>query len=96
MDGLMIKFVTLKSVSYTHLDVYKRQADHPCNCIRIDFDWTAFSVLVEQCTLNPAFEIFINAEAHCIHGYTTVSYTHLDVYKRQLYCFLTLFRRKLG
>ena len=62
------------AVSYTHLDVYKRQ---PLNALRkkgVKFEWTpqhqtAFEKLKESIISPP--------------GITTVSYTHLDVYKRQ-------------
>ena len=72
---------TSSTVSYTHLDVYKRQK--------------LASVLAYPATGDPyqvnsgdevpyATNLFFQAEAD--EGYTveTVSYTHLDVYKRQV------------
>ena len=59
------------SVSYTHLDVYKRQV----------LDWTDHikKLGANAIYFSPVFE-------SDTHGYNTraVSYTHLDVYKRQL------------
>ena len=81
-----------RPVSYTHLDVYKRQilrylaARHgaeafwpadPARRVRADgwMDWA-------QTALQPAFLVGV------FWGYyrTPVSYTHLDVYKRQWRC----------
>ena len=62
------------SVSYTHLDVYKRQ--RLCSAIR---QLTAVSV--------ESFGVsVVSASITCIWvllNSTSVSYTHLDVYKRQ-------------
>ena len=67
------------SVSYTHLDVYKRQVEPPCprypgmkkpqrqQALRLHV------LLCSQCNLRFWKHL----------GYTPVSYTHLDVYKRQ-------------
>ena len=58
----------IRAVSYTHLDVYKRQ-------IVARFEFTR--------TLFPAFQIdFIQAHRNRDTVFP-VSYTHLDVYKRQ-------------
>ena len=56
-------------VSYTHLDVYKRQA----------------IALKKGCknAAEAAEAIGIGLQAFCIPGSVAVSYTHLDVYKRQ-------------
>ena len=59
----------LKAVSYTHLDVYKRQA----------YDIAGQNLADEQSFTEAIFmaiKIFKNRQA--------VSYTHLDVYKRQM------------
>ena len=62
-----------ESVSYTHLDVYKRQGVDGCDC---------------EETLRLIAEGKINTEPLITHTYPlsrieAVSYTHLDVYKRQ-------------
>ena len=63
-------------VSYTHLDVYKRQLFSYCLAFSLEF---SFSWLV------------VHPEASCARGPVQwamtsqpVSYTHLDVYKRQI------------
>ena len=60
--------ISSKPVSYTHLDVYKRQTDSDLNTVIINADKDlikrAVSNLIQN-SINP------------------VSYTHLDVYKRQ-------------
>ena len=60
----------VRAVSYTHLDVYKRQLYHPVGTCRIGTD-PATSVV------DPHLQV------HGIDGLRAVSYTHLDVYKRQ-------------
>ena len=58
-------------VSYTHLDVYKRQLlllGTVFSCTQAEQDYASY--------VNP----FIGTGGH---GHTSVSYTHLDVYKRQ-------------
>ena len=92
-----MKCSSSKAVSYTHLDVYKRQTDlfgeqavlcgGVCALMQ-----TGFEVLTEA-GYDPR-----NAYFECIHemklivdliyqsgfaGMRSVSYTHLDVYKRQ-------------
>ena len=58
------------AVSYTHLDVYKRQAYGPCRT-------TAKTGWHRAAQKTPEEK---NG------GATPVSYTHLDVYKRQIPC----------
>ena len=65
-----------KAVSYTHLDVYKRQPKHRpyleaflANCPKLQKVW----MLQKEVEDLPSGVYSINA----------VSYTHLDVYKRQ-------------
>ena len=60
-------------VSYTHLDVYKRQVDNNPPSGSIDGNY-ATSVTVHWVSGIS----YVNASCT-----TTVSYTHLDVYKRQ-------------
>ena len=68
----------ISPVSYTHLDVYKRQ---PLHLIGSRFHRTEENKLLRRRTQ----EIVINLLCQpCID---TVSYTHLDVYKRQIKSF---------
>ena len=63
------------SVSYTHLDVYKRQiTDHT------DVDRT---IPDRDLIYNKHIEI-VNEYKMFDEYYNAVSYTHLDVYKRQV------------
>ena len=59
-------------VSYTHLDVYKRQVI--CTLI--------YSLKTQVSLLPPPWEEFTTKEPSL--SATPVSYTHLDVYKRQI------------
>ena len=61
------------TVSYTHLDVYKRQI--------MGNGTRAFAVAAEQPEKDNPLRA---AEMTLEDDYGTVSYTHLDVYKRQL------------
>ena len=79
------------SVSYTHLDVYKRQVEIGVKFIAIPY------LMEEDRPGTPKFEgnvklceeIAKACKAHGIqtlyhnHDFESVSYTHLDVYKRQ-------------
>ena len=60
--------INLNSVSYTHLDVYKRQT-LACCCLGMWEPASPFSPVVSP--------------TPCLTGMCPVSYTHLDVYKRQ-------------
>ena len=62
----------LPAVSYTHLDVYKRQVQTPSGGSTV----TPNGEIYDGQALTPG-EVGIS--------YVTVSYTHLDVYKRQLW-----------
>ena len=66
---------TLKAVSYTHLDVYKRQVRVWDIAVWI-FPVDALAFL-RLCLFNCADFLA------CVAGVKPVSYTHLDVYKRQ-------------
>ena len=59
-----------RTVSYTHLDVYKRQVDGDS----VDSDKIQF----ERALVNSQISNILKQA-----GVDTVSYTHLDVYKRQ-------------
>ena len=66
------------AVSYTHLDVYKRQDISPI--------WFAWNRIVDT-SLGIGISLAVNSfPFHKFKvGGTTVSYTHLDVYKRQVF-----------
>ena len=62
----------IAAVSYTHLDVYKRQGDPSHSRSRREAPWTGY---VRPVRVYAQFMRWI--------GIGAVSYTHLDVYKRQ-------------
>ena len=63
-----------KAVSYTHLDVYKRQ---PMYDIKEGVAW-------DNIPFTPALEELARNTRSVCFGSLAVSYTHLDVYKRQV------------
>ena len=65
--GLVGEIIVSVTVSYTHLDVYKRQA----------VDRAGHQAL----EVGDVVELFDQIAP--LHGLVPVSYTHLDVYKRQ-------------
>ena len=74
-----------RPVSYTHLDVYKRQAE----CFRraVSFG-VPLDAALRAATINPAQAVGLFDELGSITAgkradILAVSYTHLDVYKRQ-------------
>ena len=69
-------------VSYTHLDVYKRQVKCQPDLV-MKFCGPIIFVSNYMCdtTDNALKQRFF--DIHAGHGYWSVSYTHLDVYKRQ-------------
>ncbi|WP_179205558.1 MFS transporter [Enterococcus cecorum] len=100
----VVALICITSVSYTHLDVYKRQILFrvvALICITL-FD-TPKTTRVDSITeKNKAIKLYVNTHLDvykrqilfrvvaliCI---TSVSYTHLDVYKRQALICITLF-----
>ena len=64
---------TTESVSYTHLDVYKRQH---VMCLLI------YLLPGRKEIMSFVIRLCLKLLPNC-HGGITVSYTHLDVYKRQ-------------
>ena len=68
--------VSRQAVSYTHLDVYKRQAYIPVALV-LFHEKNGFRRVVQLRTDMPSC-VFI--------AFVPVSYTHLDVYKRQGLC----------
>ena len=96
-QGLRVEFGDRQTVSYTHLDVYKRQdsAWPPATPSRWDLQqesrpvhhaspsghrWPAISSSAVQSGKARVAAIVENSSARCKQA---VSYTHLDVYKRQ-------------
>ena len=90
-----IKYRSLRliAVSYTHLDVYKRQevetapwANHNKEGV-----WLARTMLCHQ-VLKQLFPPSIVVKANdFLWCYMSVSYTHLDVYKRQVYTYYAFY-----
>ena len=64
--------LTNKAVSYTHLDVYKRQVDD------IDGNSKNIVIQIEPGSVLPDDDFLDDVSTNA------VSYTHLDVYKRQV------------
>ena len=71
-------------VSYTHLDVYKRQVWNLKKPVLVVKN-LIYDVIIGTDTIKKINAIidFKNNKLIC----TAVSYTHLDVYKRQLNCY---------
>ena len=83
LDDALIHSVTLRQfcnrlmpVSYTHLDVYKRQAT-------ISTALVPSSATMRPCTRPSTYRPPLNTRSPCKVTCGPVSYTHLDVYKRQ-------------
>ena len=76
LEVLHQKVAVLVAVSYTHLDVYKRQVVATVGCMVHPINGDAFEIK--------------KAKIRGEESEGTVSYTHLDVYKRQEYGFLLL------
>ena len=92
------------SVSYTHLDVYKRQAQTvvklPLEKIDFQPESTRLTTQAEQDLINQVLPVLRSSRLYLkIEGSSAwpgpeaVSYTHLDVYKRQTDIALPLFTR---
>ena len=69
------------SVSYTHLDVYKRQIKA---CVAVLQKYPTFNASLDGDNLVLKQYVHIGFAADTPNG-LAVSYTHLDVYKRQTY-----------
>ena len=79
--------ICLRSVSYTHLDVYKRQMywSRDLHLLRVPLEVPPQYTLVG--TLPPFTDQPCRSYGGWSDGYDAVSYTHLDVSKRQIkYC----------
>ena len=75
---------SIEAVSYTHLDVYKRQQIAHAHKVPLVVDNTfATPYLVRP--FEYGADIVVHSATKFIggHGTSSVSYTHLDVYKRQ-------------
>ena len=72
------------SVSYTHLDVYKRQAQTWLDAVGTENEAAATKTYIAEleADIMPVDGLIGFAESEM--GAQAVSYTHLDVYKRQL------------
>ena len=90
--------VTVNSVSYTHLDVYKRQEFNTIGVLismdRNDISSEIVKARIKSIKLKLLSNIkeFQESEKKFAKDYNvyTVSYTHLDVYKRQLLYFFII------
>ena len=76
------RVLRVKTVSYTHLDVYKRQWWVCITKISVEEKFTKIKLYVSKPT-----SIYFKRNSlylkYCNAHYCPVSYTHLDVYKRQ-------------
>ena len=73
------KWRMITPVSYTHLDVYKRQALHRLSKLSLEI------ILKQKSSMR--FLFFFQSDTVDVptpNSAATVSYTHLDVYKRQI------------
>ena len=74
----------LSPVSYTHLDVYKRQLEH--HALTAPFDSVVVERYAEAGMVVRAGDVIftlMDTKTVWVQSYIAVSYTHLDVYKRQ-------------
>ena len=70
-------------VSYTHLDVYKRQVHH--RAVRGGaYNRPRQIRQPDRDMCRRVFASLLPRRARFLHGVEAVSYTHLDVYKRQV------------
>ena len=85
----MLKWERVKAVSYTHLDVYKRQVWYK-QLLALHPEWTVVGeyedagVTGTSVRKRKGFQQMLD-DGIKFHKYDPVSYTHLDVYKRQEY-----------
>ena len=82
---LSVAAVCLMPVSYTHLDVYKRQLSSPTAISRSLATRLTLLVVMRSPLLRFAIELKSGALGSAPPlALRSVSYTHLDVYKRQI------------
>ena len=74
------------TVSYTHLDVYKRQHVYSVDECFIDVTnyLQLYHLTAKEMAVKLMREVMEETGITATAGVGTVSYTHLDVYKRQL------------
>ena len=77
-------FYNAEPVSYTHLDVYKRQVPSRTGC---SMSADTIAHLVKNVEYIVGVKEASGNISHVAETIETVSYTHLDVYKRQLYTY---------
>ena len=75
-------YYTLRAVSYTHLDVYKRQSSYR-GFSRNRGNWWHGQSSDKNCQWHSLYSWFLLKRENALHS-GAVSYTHLDVYKRQV------------
>ena len=73
----------ISPVSYTHLDVYKRQVNAASigQVHKAKKNGQELAVKIQY----PGVQESISSDLKLVKPIATVSYTHLDVYKRQIY-----------
>ena len=75
---------TVSAVSYTHLDVYKRQVVGKCIMHIVEINWRAEMFILRSGEEIQATICRQQGRGESHQSFITVSYTHLDVYKRQI------------
>ena len=92
-NNVISMIIAVCTVSYTHLDVYKRQVyDIVLSKTNSNFHGRISGVIQASCNLSETFGIYIGGVLLGLKCYWLffgvsiiyVSYTHLDVYKRQV------------
>ena len=78
-SGYLFNALRHTAVSYTHLDVYKRQALNPPARTTILIITLSPVKYIDNYSVNNS----LFSEHKAVHTTMPVSYTHLDVYKRQ-------------
>ena len=90
-SGFSYPLLQYVPVSYTHLDVYKRQEqDRPLpQSVEKLTSFVNLLILGSffSCERWHSNNSFLDIQTGLLHGISAVSYTHLDVYKRQVYLF---------
>ena len=88
----ILPIISSIAVSYTHLDVYKRQREYWGGMLSLgattfweDFDiaWLKDAAPIDRFPDEGEIDVHGTYGRYCYKGYRPVSYTHLDVYKRQ-------------
>ena len=77
-DSFIEEFQRAYPVSYTHLDVYKRQACDKLIPVTLELGGKSANIVFDDADLKQAIDGACKGIL-----FNPVSYTHLDVYKRQ-------------